>query len=1062
MTNTYRLRLLGSTLLSAAVLAGAPAAAQTENPPAMTTGEQASADQAAAVGEDVVVTGSLIRNPNLEQATPVIATTSEMIELKQSNLAEEVLREIPGVVANMGSAMNNGNTGVSYVDLRGLGSIRNIVLLDGKRIVPNDSTGRVDLNVIPLALLERVDSLTGAAVTTYGADAVTGVINFITRRNFEGVELLASNQITEKGDGHYFRFDATIGGNFGDGRGNAVVSLGYQDSDPVYQSQRDFSVFSIDSFSNTVQGSGTTVPSRFSGTRPLNPATGLPSTDPTVLNGGLRRFDPTTGNAVTAFPSFNFNPFNIFQTPFERFNIFGQAHYEVADGIEVYGRGMYAKTSVDTIVAPSGAFGTPVQINLNNPFLQAGLRRQFCGFDVNPSAAVYTARFSAAECDAAALATGSSDPRYRVVGAGGVKVPFDINGDGVISPGEEYDPNPGITLNRRTTELGPRVQQFRLDTFDIRAGVRGSLTSTLDWDINGSYGQQDNTLSQNGYVVASRLKQGLLVNGTRANPVCNNTANGCVPIDVFGVGPLGITDGTISTAAAGFLTADAFAFRGARLVQAQGLITGDIGVALPSAVQPIGVALGVEYRNYYGYQDADFLSRTAGELGGAGGAIIPFEGRYDVHEVYGEVIAPLVEDKPFFESLTLEGGLRYSKYSIQAAGDPGYDTWTYKAGLSWEPGAGFKLRGNYSRAARAPNLFELFNPPATGLTNLGIDPCAGAAPTSNANLRAICLAQGAPVGTIGSINNPSAAQANITNQGNVNLQPEKATTWTVGAVFQPEFLSGFNLSVDYYNIKVKEAIGQPLVGDLVGACFGNISAASAASTACTVIRRNPITGALDGDQSISPGLFAQTDNLGRLSTDGIDLLANYRTDLGAVRLDLSFVGNWTNSSKFQASASALNRECVGQYSVNCSFTGSIQPEFQFSQRSTLTFGDASLSLLWRWIDRVEFERQQFDEDVAGALGAPADCPNPLGADPGACVIDPEFRQISARSYFDLTARYRVTENFTFTMTVQNLLDKQPPEVGNTIGSTSFNSGNTYPSTYDALGRRFAVSGKVTF
>ena len=175
---------------------------------------QDAAVEGAAPGEEIVVTGTLIRNPNLEQSTPVNVTTADTIELKQSNVAEEVLRELPGVVANIGSAVNNGNGGASYVDLRGLGSTRNIVLLNGNRVAPSDVNGRVDLNNIPLALIERVEALTGAAVTTYGADAITGVVNFITKRDFAGLEVTASEQITEQGDGNVFRVDATIGANF--------------------------------------------------------------------------------------------------------------------------------------------------------------------------------------------------------------------------------------------------------------------------------------------------------------------------------------------------------------------------------------------------------------------------------------------------------------------------------------------------------------------------------------------------------------------------------------------------------------------------------------------------------------------------------------------------------------------------------------------------------------------------------------------------------------------------------------------------------------------------------
>jgi iron complex outermembrane recepter protein len=1009
--------------------------------------------------DDIVVTGSLIANPNLEQSTPVNVTTADQIELKQSNTAEEVLREIPGVVPGIGSSVNNGNNGASFVDLRGLGSERNIVLLDGQRIVPADLLGQVDLNNIPLALIERVDALTGAAVTTYGADAITGVVNFITRRDFSGFEISASEQITERGDGNYFRVDATIGANFDDGRGNAVLSIGYQQSDPVYQGARDFSNVQISSFTGGAAGSGTSVPSRFSGTRPLtggvpntiaqfsnsgtfapnpnfNPNIAIsPTNQPTLpvlalvnggaANGGLRQVQ-ADGGATSAFQSFNFNPFNVFQTPFERFNIYGQANYEISDAVEVYTRGLFSKNTVDTIIAPSGSFGGTITTNLNNPFLPATLRNQFCAFNIAPTVSgvdsvtgrvvsgqtAYTPRFTQAECDAAATATGRTDPNYREV---------------------------TTTVNRRATEVGSRISNYVTTIFDYTIGARGGITDAINWDVTGSYGESDNVETIRGYTAQSRFRQGSLVNGTLANPVCQDTSNACAPVNLFG------PEGSISPAAAAFLNLESTTTVRTTLAQARALVSGDAGFASPFAEDQIGFAIGGEYRKYTALQSSDLLARTPGELGGAGGASPNIDGGYDVYEAFGELIAPLVQERPFFYSLTLEAGIRYSAYSVDAVGSPSYNTTTWKVGGSWEPVESLKIRGNYSRAVRAPNINELFTPQTVGLTNLGVDPCAGNAPLGNANLRAICIAQGAPVGVISAITNPTAGQANITVSGSTNLQPETADTWTLGVVFQPDFVPGFSVSVDYYNIKIVDVLTAAPPGDLIAACFGNITPDSATSVACTSIRRNPITGGLDGDPAITGGLFGPTLNQGRLQTDGVDLVANYRTDIGFADLGFDFVGNWTNSQTFQATDIGLDRECVGYYSVNCGFTGSIQPEFSTSLRSTLSFESFDVSLLWRWIDGVQYEPQQFIDD-----GGEADS------------VRPQFRTIPAEHYFDLTLRWNATDNFTFTATVDNLFDNQPKVVGNTIGSTSFNSGNVYPSTYDALGRRFAISAKLRF
>jgi iron complex outermembrane receptor protein len=1040
---------------------------------AQTAAAAASNEEAA-----IIVTGSLIKNPNLVSAAPVNVTTADTIALKASNVAEEVLRDIPGIVPSIGSAVNNGNGGASYVDLRGIGSTRNIVLLDGNRIVPSGLAGRVDLNNIPLALVERVDALTGAAVTTYGADAISGVVNFVTKKDFTGVDLQLATGLTEKGDGQSVRADLTVGGNFDDGRGNAVLSVGYQKTDPIYQGARDFSITGLSSYTGGASGSGTTVPSRFTGVRPfvggaistlpqyfdtgmtrpgpIDPRTGNPN--PATLpvftsivggaaNGGAKQIDLGTGfTGGTTFKAdpnnpgqllqinptalYNFNPFNVFQTPFERFNIYAQAKYQVSDALEFYTRGMFSKNRVNTIVAPSGSFGSSVTIPLSNPYLPAGLRNQFCATNVAPSVngytvgpdgkpyaalgqTVYTPRFTPAECAAAATAVSKSDPNYREV---------------------------KTNLSRRMPEFGPRISTFTSTVFDYHAGVRGAITSNINWDLSGSYGESENNQVLQGYVLTSRLRQSLLATNTTT---CLDPSNGCIPINVFG--PLG----SIDPASKSFITAESSTRINTSLGQVKALISGDTGIKLGSATDGIGFAIGAEYRHYKASQRSDTLAKTPGELGGAGGAAPDIDGAYSVKEVYGELIAPLVQDKPFFENLTLEAGARYSSYKVTAPGNPSYDAFTWKVGGTWEVVRGFKVRGNFSHAVRAPNIGELFTPVTTGLTNLSIDPCAGSAPLASPNLKAVCLAQGAPLGQLGVINNPTAGQANLTSGGNINIKPEKANTWTIGTVIQPSFLPGFSFTADYYNIKVTDAISSPLPGDVIAACFGTLTAASITDPNCTTIKRNPVTGALDGDPATTQGLITATTNQGIIKTSGIDATANYSHDIGFAKLGITANFNYTLESKFQASPISLNRECVGYYSVNCSFTGSLQPKWQSSVRTTLGFDAFDVSVLWRHIDGLQEEPAQILADAS------ADFPN------GQPYFG-SFAKIKAANYFDLTGRVSVLPNITLLMTVSNLFDRAPPVVGANAGSTSYNSGNTYPSTYDALGRRYTMQVSVRF
>ncbi|QSR17991.1 TonB-dependent receptor domain-containing protein [Novosphingobium sp. KA1] len=985
--------------------------------------QDAEADAAAAnPAQEIVVTGSLIRNPNL-QSNPVLTTTADQIELKQSNTAEDILREIPGIVPSVGSAVNNGNGGASFVNLRGLGSNRNLVLLNGDRLVPAELNGRFDLNNIPVALVERVDVLTGGASTTYGADAISGVVNFIVKSDFTGLEANVSNQITERGDGAYVRADLTMGADFDDGKGNVVFAVGYQQSDPVYQGDRGFAASSIDSYSGDISGSGTSSPSRFSNVNVTGTDNGNGTRQVTADGTGFR--------STSAFDAFNFNPYNIFQTPFERFNMFGQAKYEVSDAVEVYTRGIFSKNTVKTIIAPSGSFsGLSVVIPLSNPYMTAAQRNAFCArdMDMDPDNGIYTPLYTQAQCDAAAVATDPNDPNYRTVTTG---------------------------LYRRATEFGPRVSEFTTTFFDYKAGARGGITDSINWDVSGAYGESENIQTQKGYWLNSRVRNALLATNT---DTCLDGSDDCVPLNVFG------PDGSITDAMNQYLTANSQVVTKTSLAQVRGLINGDIGWNVPWASDSVAFAIGAEYRKYTASQESDLLSQS-GDLGGSGGASPNISGGYDVYEAYGELVVPIVQDKPFFEELTAQGGARYSSYTVDAPGKPGYKTWTWNVGGTWAPVRAFKIRGNYAHAVRAPNIAELFAPNNTGLTNLAVDPCAGSAPLTNANLAAVCTAQGGGA-YLGLIENDPAGQVNYTSGGNLALKPEKSNSWKLGAVFQPDFLPGFSATVDYYNIKVTDAITQPTPGDAISACFDNLTAASATSAACTMIQRDPSSGNLFGEAATTPGLFLGLTNQGTLKTDGIDFTVNYGHDLGFAQLSLALNGNWTGSSKFKASPTSINRDCVGYYSVNCA---SIQPEWQFSERTTLSFKDFDVSLLWRYIDKVTYEPAAYADDLAAANAANEGlalalqpCPDPEGADAGGCMVNSEYRKIPAKSYFDLSGRVHLNENLTLTLTVQNLLDTKPKVVGSTIGATAYNSGNVYPSTYDTLGRRYAAALKFNF
>jgi iron complex outermembrane receptor protein len=1003
-----RARLLASTLLFGSAVVAAPVQAQVvpqeeavQNPE--TVQSPTPSEEQASPTDDVVVTGTLIRNPNLVASSPVNVVGQEEIQLRQSNTAEQLLRDIPGVTPNLGANVNNGQVGSARVDLRGLGANRNIVLLDSRRVTPSNFSGIFDLNNIPLALIERVDVLTGGASTTYGADAVSGVVNFITRRDFAGLDFQASQQLSERGDGNVFRTDLVLGANFDDGRGNAVLALSYQESDPVFFGDRDFATFTIPSNTGLAGGdSPTSTPTTFD----------LPGATPALQIG-------PDGLLVTPYAPFNFNPFNIFQTPFERYNFYSSARYEVSDAVEVYARGLFSKNTVQSIIAASGVFGNSLTVPGNNPFLSAAQRNQICS----------------------------------------------LQG---IALGPTCDNNPAIPLGnvyRRTVELGPRISTYVTQIFDLTAGVRFNVSDSISLDVSGAYGESENEETRSGYVANSRVQQAL--NAT--NPTtCTVTTNSCVPLNLFG------QSGSITPEQGGFIggiTSSIVNF--ASLAQARALLSGDLGFSSPAATNPIGFAVGGEYREYGAQRRPDNLAQVPGELGGAGGATLPLDGGFNVYEAFGELIAPLVSDRPFFNELSAEAGVRYSRYKVDAAGTPKFSATTYKFGLTWEPVEAIRLRGNYQRAVRAPNIGELFSPVVQQLTNLLIDPCAGAAPVGNAALTAVCLAQGAPATSIGAIQNPAAGQANITTGGNPNLGTEKATTYTLGAVFQPRGLfDGFSLSFDYYNIKITDAITAPSAGDAIAFCFASVAASSATDPDCLAIRRNPTNGRLSGTSTVAipiPGLPGPLTNDGLIKTDGFDLTANLRQDLGFAKLNLFFAGNHTLNSQFRSRPGGLLRECVGLYSVSCGIStgltvGSLQPKYSWNQRTTLSFEGVDLSLLWRHISKFTYEGNEPDAVERGfPTAASQNLFNGTITGAGALVgRRVNFNRIPAFNYFDATARFSVTDNFDLTLSAFNLFDKQPPIVGSSAGSTAFNGGNTFPSTYDTVGRRYAATVRLKF
>jgi iron complex outermembrane receptor protein len=1017
MASTFRRHLLASTLIAGAAVAASPAWAQVTQP------AEASPDAAVEEtkpNEDVIVTGTRIGRPDLTTASPVNIIGQQEIQLRQPSTAEELLRDLPSVRPNLGPAVNNGSDGSSSVDLRGIGTNRTLVLLDGRRIVPFGLDNVVDLNTIPLPLVDRVDVVTGGASSVYGADAVAGVVNFVTKRDFSGVQVDGQYGIAERGDNARFRSSILIGVNTADGNGNAVLGAFYTKTDPLLVTSRSIGAFPVSSTTGLFNGSTAAVPTIFTSPGTGATAFNFPGAIGAVIN-------PATGTFVgaTAANTYNTNIGTYFQTPLEKYGFYAAAHYEVTPGVEIYSNALFNRNKVSLQLASSATFTNTYQLSINNPYLPAGARAQLCNAyrgDIDPTTAGTQLLTPAACATAAAVRGGPGTPGY-------VEIP--------------------VIAQRRFTEFGPRGNPIESTQFQINLGVRGTIVDNLKYDLSAQYGETTQNQDRENWGSFTRVQQALRAYTNAAGaPTCTDTSNGCVPLNLFG------QEGTITPAQLAFIDLDARIRRNTQLTVVTGNVGGDLfGFKSPFAETPIGFSIGGEYRKLRSASFPDFPSQIQGEVLGTGARTPPDVGEYNVKEAFGELIVPLISDVPFIYRLQAEGGIRYSDYSTTGTST------TWKAGGSWEFFQGFKFRGMYQKAVRSPNILELYQSPVQGLGNLTVDPCQLALPVGNAALSALCVSTGAPQGSIGSISPPSSTQINVTTSGNAALDVERATTYTLGGVISPSILPGFSATFDYYNIRVADAISTPAQSDILNGCYSPaLNPGFAYNSFCQLVQRNPLNGSLNGAGD-TQGVILAGSNLGIIHTAGFDIGVNQRVPLddllstsNAGVLSLGFNATRLSYYHFQATPNSINRDCTTYYSAGgCT---NPRPKWKWNARATYSLGGLDASILWTHISRVSLE-----PFLAAAI-TPLSTPQPGGVNP-TTVLAP-FRSIPAFDYFDLSLQQAIGDNLQLTLTVDNLFDKKPPLVGSGVGGTAFNNGNTFPTVYDPVGRYFTIGARLKF
>ena len=931
----------------------------------------------------VEVTGTRITSPGITSNSPISSITAAEIQSTQPVAVEEFFKALPAAVPAIGQGTNNGTGGAATIDLRGLGSNRSLVLINGRRLVPYNLNGTVDTNSIPIALLNRVDLVTGGASVVYGADAVAGVANFNLKRNFTGVDLTTSyGASAEHRDAKRRRTDLTLGSSLADGRGNVVLSIGKTTSDPLTQGEREYGLASLSSTNGLPSGSGTTVPSAFSTS--IGPGG-------TTARAGAWQIDPTSGSLVQPVNSFNFNPQNYYVTGLDRSQATALGNYKINDHADVYTEVFYTNSKVASALASSGTFGNTFNVPIGNPYIPQPARDQICARRGIP----------AANC---------------------------VAGNNTIVP---------LLVNRRFTELGPRYNNFDNKTLQYTVGMKGDLVMDWTYDAYWSRGTSDQTQTRINWGSLAKVGQALNALSTTA---CVNPANGCVPLNVFGA------EGSITPEQAAYINQSAVLLQSVQQDVAQLSVSGDLGdkIRSPFAEDPISVSLLAERRKVSAGTQSDAASQIQGEVLGTGAPTPDRNGSFSLKEYAVEMFVPLVRDVPFVRSLNAELGYRESEFSV-ADRSTSYGSW--KAGGEWAPVKSFRVRGMVQKATRAPNVNELFAPAVTGLSNLATDPCQGAninqADANTAGtLSNLCRLTGVPVSEIGSLPAPSAGQINNLSGGNPDLGPESAKTKTIGFVVEP--LPRLAVSVDYYEIDIDKAVSSPSTTDILDGCYSTaLNPNRTMNDFCGMIGRNTINGTFNGNEA--RGVMTPVSNLGKQSTSGVDLNVAYRLNLSQIgmdtrwgSLDMGLGANFVQKYEYQATPNSINRDCLGYYSIACNnIVASPVYKRKFNQRTTWNMGSWSVGYNWRYLGGVIEE-------------------------PGGTAFLPAYSRIDAYHYVDLSAGWSVTKNVRLNLSVTNLFDKKPPVVGNTIGGTSANSGNTFPQNYDVVGRYITLGASVKF
>jgi iron complex outermembrane receptor protein len=964
--------------------------------------------------EEVVVTGSRLTKSNVTSSVPLVQIGAEEINSRGVARVEDVVNILPNVFVSQTAEVANGASGTSTLNLRGLGSQRTLVLIDGKRLPfgsPFSSSANVDM--VPARMVERVDIVTSGASAVYGSDAVAGVVNFITKRDFEGFEfdyqystnynknsngymqnLLAEAEFFDPGAttaGEASLMSVLMGVNSDDGRGNITLFGTYEDMEEMIGKDRDTGACTLFGSSDPFCG-GSSNFRRFNGTIGNDSGFGTVFQE---LNGELV---PFTGRPDMYY---NYGAVNHYQRPVERWNLGASGHYELTENVEAYFDTTYMNNKTAAQIAESASFNRPFLTNCDNPLLLGG----------NPN----------------------NNPNG--VRLGDMTGTFDANGDFVSCLDWMAAGNESVDVqfinSHRNVEGGPRVSTYENSTWRAIFGLRGDINDDFAFDIFGQFAATEGTRISQNDLNFNRVQQSLfIVDNGSGTPVCRDSSGGCVPWNIFTRNADGST--AVTDEAAAFIAGVGIVTGDTEQTVFGGTIEGDLtnfGIKSPMADAGMTGLVGFEYREDFLGRLSDDISKISGGRGltGTGGATLPIAGQIEVEEVFMEMSMPLITGQPMIQELGLTAGYRYSDYTTNGNGVTNtFDADTYFAGLSWAPNDEVRFRVNQSVAIRAPNVFDLYVGINTGLIELTPvngdgDQCAGPNPVAT---QAQCANTGLSAAQYGTVDPSAAGQFNLITGGNPNLVAERGETTTFGVVITPSMIEDLSIAIDYFDIEVTNAIGTVPAQTSYDRCLTTGDPAF-----CRNIQRDT-AGTLhllnEAPGGGLAGISTQNVNVATDATKGIDVNITYSLDMSDMgSLNFDYAATVLDTNYTIAIPGDDKVECADAYAGPC---GLPAPEYNHRFLATwVTPYDLTVSATWRHIGETTLYGTTSTTNLEDKM--------------------------EERNYLDLAATYDYSENVQVRFGANNLLGDDAPVT--TAAGTGTGNNNTYPGLFDVSTYLFA-------